>query len=143
MEATSRRRKTSPHDWAMALRCTVRRGAKHTEPGAAVEELRSSTGLAATATGAGQLHDFLRNFPNRFLAGVMRADFPGRRAIPQRVTARCKLPSRANLVKCATVCHSSTHTRARQTWVASEALVLSQNAEPIKNGSRRGGKPAR
>ena len=90
-----------------------------------------------------QLHDFLRNFPNRFLAGVYaRADLPRR---PRLFGA--ERPARQALGRRGAQCHRSarpalqvrvSHARARQParHCLHEALVMSQTAEPIEKRIR-------
>ena len=89
-----------------------------------------------------QLHDFLRNFPNRFLAGVMRvAIFPGGRAY--------SAPSDRLGRKLADAVLNVTDVRDRlckyvyrtleagnPLGLLQEALVLSQTAEPIEKRIR-------
>lgn len=89
-----------------------------------------------------QLHDFLRNFPNRFLGGVMRVlIFPGGRAYSApsdrlgRTVADAVLadtPVRDRL------CHFVYRTleAGNPLGLLQEALVMSQSAEPLEKRIR-------
>jgi acyl-CoA dehydrogenase len=89
-----------------------------------------------------QLHDFLRNFPNRFLAGIMRmAIFPGGRAYSApsdrlgRTIADAVLgvsDVRDRLCKYV----YRTHEPGNALGLLDEALLLSQTAEPIEKRIR-------
>ena len=90
-----------------------------------------------------QLHDFLRNFPNRFLAAIMRmAIFPGGRAYsaPSDRLGRTARGRGAERERCARpalqvrVPHASSP--AMRSACLHEALVLSQTAEPIEKRIR-------
>jgi acyl-CoA dehydrogenase len=89
-----------------------------------------------------QLHDFLRNFPNRFLAGIMRAlIFPGGRAYSApsdrlgRTLADAVLsPSEVRDRLCRFVYR--TLEPGNPLGLLQEALVLSQTAEPIEKRIR-------
>src|SRR6185436_4482741 len=89
-----------------------------------------------------QLHDFLRNFPNRFLAGIMRMTiFPGGRAYSApsdrlgRTIADAVLSVsdvRDRLCKYV----YRTHEPGNALGMLDEALILSQTAEPIEKRIR-------
>ena len=89
-----------------------------------------------------QLHDFLRNFPNRFLGGVMRAlIFPGGRAYSApsdrlgRTVADAVLnPTEVRDRLCTFVYRTLEPTNPL--GLLQEALVLSQTAEPIEKRIR-------
>ncbi|HTU67147.1 MAG TPA: acyl-CoA dehydrogenase [Steroidobacteraceae bacterium] len=89
-----------------------------------------------------QLHDFLRNFPNRFLGGVMRAlIFPGGRAYsaPSDRLGRTLADSVLNATDvrdrlCRFVYRTLEPTNAL--GLLHEALVMSQSAEPLEKRIR-------
>jgi acyl-CoA dehydrogenase len=89
-----------------------------------------------------QLHDFLRNFPNRFLGGIMRAlIFPGGRAYSApsdrlgRTIADAVLnPTEVRDRLCTFVYRTLEPTNPL--GLLQEALVLSQTAEPIEKRIR-------
>src|SRR3954462_9378719 len=94
-----------------------------------------------------QLHDFLRNFPNRFLAGVMRVlIFPGGRAysapsdrLGRKIADEVLSPSEVRDRLCTFVYRTLEPTNPL--GLLQEALVLSQTAEPIEKRIRvEGGK---
>jgi acyl-CoA dehydrogenase len=89
-----------------------------------------------------QLHDFLRNFPNRFLAGIMRiAIFPGGRAysapsdrLGRKLADAILTVSDVRDRLCKFVYR--THEPGNPLGLLDEALIMSQTAEPIEKRIR-------
>ena len=89
-----------------------------------------------------QLHDFLRNFPNRFLAGIMRiAIFPGGRAysapsdrLGRKLADAILTVSGVRDRLCKFVYR--THEPGNPLGLLDEALILSQTAEPVEKRIR-------
>ena len=89
-----------------------------------------------------QLHDFLRNFPNRFLGGIMRAlIFPGGRAysapsdrLGRKLADAVLNPTEVRDRLCRFVYRTVEPTNAL--GLLQEALVLSQTAEPVEKRIR-------
>ena len=145
--AISRRRRTSPRASATcSRRCISRRWCSSTTRTRAVP--RTTCPIVEWACrnqlykAQEQLHDFLRNFPNRFLGWVMRAlIFPGGRAysapsdrLGRKLADAVLNPSEVRDRLCRFVYR--TLEPGNPLGLLQEALVLSQTAEPIEKRIR-------